>query len=267
MTDESWKHPLRQNETGFTLTTKLEIRTPDVPRHLDWLTRFMMASVESSGVLSAELLPSPSVLKTPIWTLAERFHTAEQIEAWLDSEPHRQLMNELEPYLKRREVVLSTSRDPTSGGSISVAVVTRVKEGQEAAYLAYERQYQAAQAIAPGYHGAYVQPPAIPNHPPSKGGAGTWITILRFDSPQAMDQWFASEARHTLLAECQPFVQSTDFHPVTTSFPSWLPEEVSGEGPSNWKMALLILLGTLPQCDGRHQICPSAFAGISHGIE
>jgi antibiotic biosynthesis monooxygenase (ABM) superfamily enzyme len=148
-------------------------------------------------------------------------------------------MGELSPYLESKEVTLAESIDPT-GGSVSIAVVTHVKEGHEKEYFAYERKYQSAQARTPGYHGAYVQPP-------QKSTPGSWITIIRFATSKAMDQWFASNERKELIAESNLLVSSTDFQNVATSFPGWFPSEAkAGEGPPNWKTALLILLGLYP---------------------
>lgn len=220
-----------------TLVTKLEMHSADVGKYLDWLARLMMLGVESSGALSAEIIPPSS--EGSAWVLMQRFYTPEQIEEWLKSDVHQTLMNELKPYLDSKEVTLSEERDPT-GGNISVAVVTRVKPGNEKEYFAFEGKYQSAQARMPGYHGAFVQPP-LKNSPDS------WTTIIRFGSPQAMDQWFASDERKKLMAESTKLVSSTKFQNVATSFPGWFPSEATGDqGPPNWKTALLILLGLYP---------------------
>lgn len=223
------------------LVTKLAVHTTDAGKHLEWLTRVMMLGVESAGVLSAEIIPPFSSGATG-WVLVQRFSTQEQCQAWQHSDIHRMLMDEMTPYINSKEVLLSQSTDSTYANTacVSVAVVTRVKTGQEKAYLAYEKQYQAAQALKPGYRGVYVQPP-------THGTAGIWTTLIRFDSPQAMDQWLASEERKKLVAASSDLVASTDFHNVTTSYPGWFPSKgAAREGPPNWKTALLILLGLYP---------------------
>lgn len=228
-------------ETPLALVTKLKINTPDVAKHLDWLSRLMMLGVESSGVLSAEIFP-PYASGDSEWTLVQRFYTQEELDEWLKSNPRKQLMDEMAPYLENKEVSLTESVDSkyAGGGSVSVAVVTHVKEGHEKAYFAYEGKYQAAQARAPGYHGAYVQPPI-------SGNSGIWITIIRFDSTKAMEEWFASENRRKLVEDSSALVNSTDFTNVTTSFPGWFPTVGNArKGPPNWKAALLILLGLYP---------------------
>lgn len=246
----------RQKETVFPLVTKLEVNSSDVGKHLDWLSRLMMLGVESSQILSAEIFP-PSFVGSSEWILVQRFYTSDQIEAWLNSNVHRKLIDELTPYVDSKEVTISESIDLTytAGDCSSVAVVTRVKKGYEKTYFAYEREYQAAQARTPGYHGAYVQPP-------KNGAAGTWVTIIRFDSTKAMDQWFASDARKKLVEESNQLVSSTDFKDVTTSFPGWFPTEASPtKGPPNWKAAMLILLGLYPSV----MIVIKYFLPLMHG--
>jgi len=71
--------------------------------------------------------------------------------------------------------------------------------------------------------------------------------LIRFDSPDALDQWFVSEERRKLLTLAEPVVTSTDYQSVEGSFPGWFPaQEKGGKGPPNWKTAMLILLGLYP---------------------
>jgi antibiotic biosynthesis monooxygenase (ABM) superfamily enzyme len=200
----------------------------------------MMVGVEGSGVLSAEIVP-PSDHDQTEWTLVQRFHSPEKIDSWRVSEPRLKLLEELAPKLERKEISLSEGVERTYGtvGSVAVAVVTQVKPGQEAAYCKCEGAYQSAQAKCSGYRGVYVQPP-------TSGTPGMWTTIIRFDSPEALDQWFTSSERKKLLEQSNPVVSSTDYQMVDTSFPGWFPSKQGAKGPPNWKTALLILLGLYP---------------------
>lgn len=235
------REPLIQDEKLHTLITKLHVPAIDFEKYIDWLTRLMMASVESSGVLSAEIVP-PACSEAGEWMLIEHFETPQQMQKWLDSSAHQKLRAELASDLKVQGVHLVESTNPAdaSHGEVSVAVVTRVKPGQEEAYFAYERQYQLAQGLAPGFKGAYMQPP-------TKGAIGTWVSVLRFDSQKSLHRWLTSEERKKLVVAAGSFVRSTDFHNVTTSYPGFFPGESDAKkGPANWKTALLILLGLYP---------------------
>lgn len=214
------------------------LHSAETGKYLDWLARLMMESIESTGVMSAEIFPS--VTTGTEWALLQQFYTDVQIDAWLSSEGRKKMMEELAPDLASQKVTLLESRDPTYANIGSVlAVVTHVKEGQEKAFFAFEKKYQITQAHTPGYRGAYLQPP-------TKETAGTWTTLIRFDSPQSMDKWFHSEERKQIVSESEKLVRFTDYQHVTTSFPGWFPTMSGGEGPPNWKTALLILLGLYP---------------------
>lgn len=218
------------------LVTKLAVPSTEAAQYLDWLARLMMLGVASSHVISAEIF-TPSEAQ---WVLVQRFDTEEQMEAWQRSAERKKMLEELSPALKSGKVQLTESMDSADIGFISLAVVTRVKKGEEKEYLAFEREYQTAQARMPGYRGAFVQAPT-----PEAGGL--WTALIRFDTRKSMEHWFNSEERKKLLAAAKPIVHSTDYQTAETSFPGWFPAQGSAsEGPPNWKAALLILLGLYP---------------------
>jgi uncharacterized protein len=209
--------------------------------YIDWLARLMMIGVESSGVLSAEIVP-PAASGENEWTLVQRFHSADHIENWRKSESRSKLLDEIRPKVEANEVFLSETDDTAYGivGNVAVAIVTRVKAGQEAEYLECERSFQSAQTKSPGYRGVYVQPP-------TSGTPGMWTTLIRFDSPTSLDNWFSSAERQKLLEKSDQVVSSTDYQMVQTSFPGWFTAQNDGaKGPPNWKTAMLILLGLYP---------------------
>ena len=119
-------------------------------------------------------------------------------------------------------------------------IVTDVKPGMEDEYFAWETKIQTAQAQFTGYRGAYMQPP-VP------GKQGQWATLLRFNSPEELEVWFRSNERQSLLSEGQKFVKATHYKKVENAFPGWFPSNATtGEGPPNWKSAMLVLIGLFP---------------------
>jgi uncharacterized protein len=220
---------------------RMDIHSGDVVKYVDWLARLMMVGIESSLVLSAEIIP-PADAGTGQWTLVQRFYSAAGIETWRQCEPRRKLLEELAANLNNNELSLTETTDISYGfvGSVAVAIVTHVKPGQEAEYRECERNFQSAQVKYPGYRGAYIQPPTT-------GTAGIWTTLIRFDSPDSLDNWFSSKERKMLLEKSEQVVSSTDYQMVNTSFPGWFPSQSEGrKGPPNWKAAMLILLGLYP---------------------
>ncbi|MBX3076126.1 hypothetical protein KF728_21090 [Candidatus Obscuribacterales bacterium] len=221
--------------------TKLSVNGGDVGEHVNWLARLMMVGVGSGTVLSAEIIPSSSPDEN-VWTLVQRFHEQQLIAEWQANSDRLKLLEEVAQKIERNEIALTDEVSSTYGtvGSVAVAIVTQVKSGLEATYLEFEKQFQSAQAKQRGYRGVYLQPP-------TKKTPGIWTTLIRFDSPDALDEWFVSEERKKLLALSDPVVSSTDYQTVNGSFPGWFPaQETGGKGPPNWKTAMLILLGLYP---------------------
>lgn len=221
--------------------TKLSVNRGDVGAHINWLARLMMVGVGSGTVLSAEIIPSSSPDEN-VWTLVQRFHEQKLIEDWHENADRLKLMEEVASKIESNEITLTDTVSSTYGtvGSVAVAIVTHVKSGLESTYLEFEKQFQSAQAKRRGYRGVYLQPP-------TKKTPGVWTTLIRFDSPDALDEWFVSDERKKLLALSDEVVSSTDYQTVAGSFPGWFPaQETGGKGPPNWKTAMLVLLGLYP---------------------
>lgn len=231
----------KQSTDDTVQLTKLSVKSSDVGEHIDWLTRLMMVGVGSGSVLSAEIIPSNTPDENE-WTLVQRFHDHHLLAEWRESSDRQKLLKELAPKVEANQVALNESVTSTYGtvGSVAVAIVTEVKTGLEAPYREFEKQFQSAQAKRRGYRGVYLQPP-------TKKTPNVWTTLIRFDSPDALDEWFVSEERKKLLTLAEPVVNSTEFQSVTGSFPGWFPAQEKGQqGPPNWKTAMLILLGLYP---------------------
>jgi Uncharacterized protein conserved in bacteria len=219
----------------------MSVKSGDVAEHVDWLTRLMMVGVGSGAVLSAEIIP-PISPDENVWTLVQRFHEHHLIAEWQGKSDRLKLLEEMAPKIERNEIALTEAECPAYGtvGSVAVAIITNVKSGMELTYREFEKQFQSAQARRRGYRGVYLQPP-------TKKTPGMWTTLIRFDSPDALDEWFVSEERRKLLALAEPVVSSTEFQTITGSFPGWFPaKETGGKGPPRWKTAMLILLGLYP---------------------
>ncbi|MCC6977857.1 MAG: hypothetical protein IT343_06015 [Candidatus Melainabacteria bacterium] len=221
--------------------TKMSVNSGDAGQHVDWLTRLMMVGVGSGAVLSAEVIP-PSLPDEKVWTLVQRFYEPRLVTEWQTNSDRLKLLEELAPKINENKISLTESVSSNFGtiGSVAVAIVTNVKPGQESTYHEFEREFQSAQARRRGYRGVYLQPP-------TKKTPGLWTTLIRFDSPDALDEWFVSDERKKLLTLAEPVVNSTDYQSVLGSFPGWFPAEETGQkGPPNWKTAMLVLFGLYP---------------------
>lgn len=221
------------------LVLKAGINADDVSPLTTWFVKMMMEASKSPGFLSAEIIP-PISNSDPKWVLVEWFRGNEQLTAWQSSANRQSLKDEFVVQYPEADLQEEVSLKVGSRGSVATAIMTHVKPGMEEAYREWEFRVKLAQAKFPGYRGAYYQPPMDKSF-------DQWTSLIRFDTPDCLDNWFSSEERKTLLAEQAQFIRSSEIQRLESSFPGWFPVSAkSGHGPVRWKTAMLVLLCLYP---------------------
>jgi len=229
---------MSKNEEIAALVTWLEaISSADTASLAVGLVKLMISGARFPGFRNGEILP-PSP-ETRGWTLVQRFMNLDQANAFKNSNARRKLLAEISSIKGGVRVSEEATIDHSIPSTVGTAIVTDVKPGMEEEYFAWEVEIQTAQAKFPGYRGNYFQPPAPGSH-------AKWLTLVRFDSPETLEKWFASNERKQLVRQSEKFVTGTEFKTMTSSFPGWFPTDAAGEPPANWKTALLVLLGLFP---------------------
>jgi antibiotic biosynthesis monooxygenase (ABM) superfamily enzyme len=202
------------------------------------LFEYMLAGARAGGFWSGDIL-TPAKDTEP-WKMLQRFTTFDESLGWSKSPDCKGLLAELAKHCSQVsiEVVEDLLKDDNAG--VTTAIITDVKPGMEEDYFAWESKIHQAQAKFPGYRGIYIQPPGPGRKP-------RWATLLRFDSPANLQNWFDSKERLALLAESEKFVKDRQIQHVSTSFPGWVGvDPTTGNAPANWKTAMLVLLGLFP---------------------
>jgi uncharacterized protein len=168
-----------------------------------------------------------------------RFRDAEHLDRWRNSKAWHNLLQEAQPLLAEKSSIEIEVKDAGPDGGVVEVIITQVKPGKEAAYREWETRIQQAQSKFPGYRGSYVQPPVA--------GELGWTTLMRFDTAEQLDRWLKSPERAALVKEAEPLVDYAHLQQMGTSFPGWFPTDPkTGQGPPNWKAAMLVLLGLFP---------------------
>lgn len=128
-----------------------------------------------------------------------------------------------------------------SNKSVTEVFVTRVTPENYDAYRAWASKIQKIEAQFPGYEGVYTQAPKDEKN-------GNWVTILRFDSTEHLDQWLNSNERKEILKESESIVQDLQSHRLMGPFAGWFSNfaKSTGESPAVWKQTMLILLVLFP---------------------
>ncbi len=223
------------------LVLTVQIHSGDSDKLTAWLVKMMMRAADYPGFLSAEIIPSISK-NDPQWFLVEWFRTNEDLSNWQTSPNRVQLKDELSALFAEGSLTLKEEITDQAGtrGSVATAIITAIKPGKEKEYQEWASRIKVAQSKFPGYRGTYFQPP-MDSH------VDNWTTLLRFDTPANLDNWFNSKERNELVLEGQQYVKSTGYHALpVASFPGWFPVDKKGIPPSRWKTAMLVLLCLYP---------------------
>lgn len=219
------------------LLAKFHLRSGAENEFAAWQARALTLAAGFKGFVNSEMTPASA--ESSFWMVMLRFRDAANVDAWQKSEAWRTLLGEALGFLADKSAIdMEIKEDGTDAGVVEV-IVTKVKPGKESAYRQWETKIQQAQSKFPGYRGSYVQPPIA--------GELGWTTLMRFDSAAQLEEWLKSPVRAALVREAEPLIDYAHLQRMETSFPGWFPtNSKTGQGPPNWKAAMLVLLGLFP---------------------
>jgi uncharacterized protein len=189
------------------------------------------------------MVPPPSGKPELPWTIIVNFDSEASLAAWKQSAERGKILGEVVPLVDGGNFGETVSTDGTGaipGTEVTEVIFSKVRPGMADRYREWAARIQAAQAKYRGYRGMYLQPPA-------GGGDGHWTSILRYDSAEHLEAWMNAPERRAFLSETREFIESEELIRLATAFPGWVPiDPMTGEGPPNWKAAMLVLLGLFP---------------------
>ena len=71
--------------------------------------------------------------------------------------------------------------------------------------------------------------------------------VARGEYAPQLEAWMNAPERKEMLSESKAFIEHEQLTRLATSFPGWFPTDPNtGQGPPNWKAAMLVLLGLFP---------------------
>jgi antibiotic biosynthesis monooxygenase (ABM) superfamily enzyme len=238
------------------LLAKFQLRRDAENDFAEWQARALTHAAGFDGFLNSEITPSGAGLS---WTVLLRFTDSEHLDAWRKSETWHRLLEDAAALLAEKSSIEVEVKGSESDGGVVEVIITQVKPGKEAAYREWETKIQQAQSKFPGYRGAYVQPPVA--------GELGWTTLMRFDSAEQLDTWLKSPERAALVKESEALVDYAHLQRMGTSFPGWFPTDPkTGQGPPNWKAAMLVLLGLFPIVMLEARFLSPQLAGVNSSL-
>ena len=216
---------------------KFHLRSGAENEFAAWQAKALTRAAGFEGFVNSEMTPASA--ESSFWMVMLRFRAVGNLDGWRKSETWRTLLGEAQGFIAdKSSIEIEIKEDGADAGVVEV-IVTKVKPGKESAYRQWETQIQQAQSKFPGYRGSYVQPPIA--------GELGWTTLMRFDSAEQLEGWLKSSQRAALLRDVEPLIDYAHLQRMETSFPGWFPTDPkTGQGPPNWKAAMLVLLGLFP---------------------
>ena len=228
--------------SAVTLVTHANAMPGCTDTFVDWQQQVNDVLTTFVGYLDQTVIPPSPPLQTD-WVIIQRFLTVEAARTWLQSEERQHLLDMIQPLLVgQSDVHLFTEDSPGGSASpVSAVISTRVKQGQQDAFLRWYRRISALQARFEGFQGYKFEAP-IP------GVQDDWVTILRFDSDAHLEAWLNSEERKHILQETEAFSLDTHIRKVRVGFESWFKftDVQQQNSPPTWKVNMIVLLALYP---------------------
>jgi uncharacterized protein len=224
---------------AVTIVTQTRVSPGNDGEFAKWQRRVSEVVAKQAGFVKETVMP-PSPPDQVDWVILQRFASRGAAVTWLRSAERQRIVAEAQPMLVGHDDVhlVSDSQPGVLPAPISAVISTRIKPGQEEAYVEWGRRIAEAQAKSPGFQG-YRREPPVP------GVQEDWLTILRFDSEANLQTWLDSPERKKLLDESEAFTDECHTRIVRTGFDQWF--EVPGAAPPPaWKQNMVVLLVLYP---------------------
>ena len=171
-----------------------------------------------------------------------RFDSFPHLDAWLRSDARQALLARSQDVLDESQQQIVAGRGTAQHVS-GMVVATRVKPGHEREYRAWQQRIDAEAARFPGFLSNEVFPP-VP------GLQNEWVVLVRFDSPERLQNWLLSDVRKLLIDEAARLWDEARVASFSGAFPGWFgagsTKSGSGALPPDWKQAMIVLLVLYP---------------------
>jgi antibiotic biosynthesis monooxygenase (ABM) superfamily enzyme len=225
--------------------TTIVTQTRPAPDHEDafaaWQTETSRIIAGFAGFVRQTVIP-PSPPTQVDWLILQHFVDHDSAVAWLKSDARQARATEVQALVVGHDDIHLVAGDGSQAmaSPVSAVISTRIKPGQESAYLRWEQRIAAAQAQSPGFQGYRLEPP-IP------GVQDDWLAIVRFDTDENLKVWLNSRARQELLKESVAFTAEFHTRIARTGFDQWF-DVTKGHAAAApaWKQNMLVLLMLYP---------------------
>jgi len=201
-----------------------------------WLRTLVAAAREAPGHIHSDIQP-PTDIHPGEWVILYQFKDSESINAWLDSDVRRQLMDEGRDLTAEdvREQVLALHQQPEP---VTAVASFHVKPGNEGRYGELHARLQAELSKFSGFIRSEMFEPV-------DGVQDQTVVVFAFDNRDHLDAWLGSDARRQLLDEIEPLLDGPRTMNIVGGFAGWFGRPGMAH-VKRWKQAAMVMLGIFP---------------------
>ena len=224
-----------------TVVTNTCVTPEHEPEFAAWQAEMSKIVAGFPGFVSGEVIP-PFPPAQVDWVIVQRFETQENLHTWLDSPQRAEMVSRIQPVLVGDDAinVFMGSAGEGPRAETTAVIMTKVAPHAEKDFRMWYDRLDAAQSKYPGYLGSEVQPPV-------EGFQEHFVTMLKFDTPDHLNDWLTSPERKALIRESQSFVEKSVIREARNGFGNWFAFGARREGMAPaWKNNYIVLLGLYP---------------------
>ncbi|MEU6969585.1 antibiotic biosynthesis monooxygenase [Kitasatospora aureofaciens] len=230
-----------RGEYGATVVLSQKVRKDHESDYRRWQDRLTELARGFDGFDGTEVYP-PEDGANGEWVVIFRFRRTDQLTAWLDSPERRQMLEEGRPLFEGPPAQDVLAGEPPLPEAVTAVISHHVLTSREPQFVRWHAKLQKVQEKAPGYMGHELFRP-VP------GVQENWVSIVRFDTQEHLENWLTSTARRKLLDDGRDAFASYDVRQIRSAFSGWFRfgrESGTSTVPPNWKQAMCVLLGLYP---------------------
>ncbi|WP_444913357.1 antibiotic biosynthesis monooxygenase [Microbulbifer sp. PAAF003] len=222
------------------------VLSQEVPKYLgdeyrSWHQKLVDVALDCDGLLEVNLLEPVSNIQNE-WVQIFQFDTVAHLETFLGNN----LLKDLIAFLEKKFSVEVVSQVIAGADQLTVPVTIviskKVKPEFFREYMQWQKEIDKALKKYPGFLGAGLTKPI-------KGVQEEWVAIFRFDSNKHLDNWLNSDEHKRLVKRGEGFFEDVKIKRIGHGFEDWFSRargRAQDTAPSQWKMAMLILLMLYP---------------------
>ncbi len=202
-----------------------------------WVTKLITAAYRYPGYVSAGI-ERPNATHPDQWLVVYRFDTGPSLQAWLDSDIRRELLDEGSGLFvgdEQAQVVAGVAPQD----EVRVVTSYRLVDGTETEHIiVHQRMLDVLEAF-PGFIRRDVLD-AVP------GIQDETVVTLTFDTRQHLLAWMDSPEREQFVNEIDGLVEGDLTTSVVGGFAGWFPQANSKHTNPRWKQAVVVMIALYP---------------------